>query len=66
MRKKNENKLRYRRLKQKLTSLCGEHQEKFLTKINKEVSSPNKSRLLTLAIEFEKMTLNQTKDYMAI
>lgn len=46
--------------------MCIEHQEKCLTKDHKEVSSPNKSRLLTLAIEFEKMTLNQTKDYLGL
>lgn len=66
IKKKNESKQRYRRLKQKLSSLCCEHQEKSLFKSNKEVSRVNKSRLLTLAIEFEKMTLNQTKDYCAI
>lgn len=50
MKKKTENKLKYRRLKQKLTTMCEEHQEKCLIKENKEVSSPNKSRLLTLGI----------------
>lgn len=52
LKKKNESKQRYRRLKQRLALLCCQHQEICLVKENKEVSSPNKSRLLTLAIEF--------------
>lgn len=50
LRKKNENKLKYRRLKQKLAALSSQPQDKCLFKTNKEVSSSNKHRLLTLAI----------------
>lgn len=53
-------------MKRRLTSLCSQHQDKCLIKDNREVSSPNKSRILTLAIEFEKNTLNQTKDYQLL
>lgn len=53
-------------MKRKLASVCGQHQDKWAIKESKEVSSPNKSRILTLAIEFEKYTLNQTKDYQIL
>ena len=59
--KKNENKVKYRRLRQKLTSMTYQHHEQSMMNELKEVTSPNKSRILRLGVELEKMTQTQNK-----
>ena len=66
MQKKTENKLKYRRLRQKLASMSYQHQESSLMTDLKEVSSSNKSRILKLAIELEKLTQTQNREYATI
>lgn len=46
-----ESKLKYKKLKQKLAVLCEQIQDQGLLKDQKDVASPNKSRLVKLALE---------------
>jgi hypothetical protein len=46
-----ENKLKYKKLKQKLNVLSEQIQDQGLLKEQKDTTSPNKSRLMKLALE---------------
>jgi hypothetical protein len=58
-----ESKLKYKKLKQKLAVLCEQIQDQGLVKDQKDVASPNKSRLVKLALELEKSLRTQAIDY---
>lgn len=62
-RKLSENKLKYKKLKQKLAALCEQIQDQGFLKDQKDLTSPNKSRLVKLALELEKSLKTQAIDY---
>lgn len=49
-RRPSENKLKYKKLKQKLAALCEQIQDQGFLKDQKDLTSPNKSRLVKLAL----------------
>lgn len=51
LKKMLENKARYKKLKQRLNFLCEQIQEQGFFKDQKDTTSPNKSRLVKLALE---------------
>lgn len=59
--KKEENKIKYRKLKQKLSNMGFNHDDKCV--VNKDFSSPKKQRIMKLALDFEKMIKIQNRDY---
>lgn len=61
-----ENKLRHKKLKQKLNQLSEQLLEQGLHKDPKDTTSPNKSRLLKLALEAEKALHTQAIDYFLL
>lgn len=62
-RKLSENKLKYKKLKQKLAALCEQIQDQGFLKDQKDLTSPNKSRLVKLALELEKSLMTQAIEY---
>jgi len=61
-----ENRLKYKKIKQKLNNLSEQFQDQGLFKEQKDITSPNKSRLLKLAIELEKSVKTQATDYQLV
>lgn len=61
-----ENKLKYKKLKQKLNLLTEQLQDQGLFKDQKDTTSPNKSRLLKLALQLEKSLQTQAIDYQLL
>ena len=66
LKKITENKLRYKKLKQKLNVLCEQIQYQGFMKDQKDVTSQNKSRLMKLALELEKSLKTQAIDYALV
>jgi hypothetical protein len=66
LRRSLENKLKYKKLKQKLAVLCEQIQDQGVLKDQKDVASPNKSRLVKLALELEKSLKTQAIDYTLV
>ncbi len=58
-----ENKLKHKKVKQKLNVLSEQILDQGLLKDQKDITSPNKSRLLKLSIELEKSIKTQAIDY---
>lgn len=61
-----ENKIKHKKLKQKLNLLSEQILDQGLLKDQKDITSPNKSRLLKLAIELEKSIRTQAIDYQLV
>lgn len=62
--RRGENKLKYRKLRQKLNSMGFHHDDKCV--VNKDFSSPKKQRIMKLALDFDKMAKIQNRDYEAL
>ena len=63
LRKAEQSRLKYRRLKQRLQGMSYRHEE---LSLGRELPSSNKPRMMKLAIELEKQVHNQVKDYSLI
>lgn len=61
-----DNKLKYKKLKQKLNLLTEQIQDQGLLKDQRDITSPNKSRLMKLALELEKSIKTQAVDYTLV
>ena len=62
--RKNEHRVKYRKLRQKLNSMGFQHDEKCV--MPKDSSIPKKQRIMKLALDFEKLVKPQARDYEAL
>jgi hypothetical protein len=61
-----EGKLRYKKLKQRLNALSEQVIDQGLLKDQRDITSPNKSRLMKLALELEKSLRTQAIEYALV